>query len=172
MTAEGLLQTLVGVLVVVYAFVAFGAYLRKRGPRLILPDAEEPGASVGARHAVAAASAGSVHTSHVHSERTPAAQALTGASTVLRNWFAGKTCAICEKPIASVHRRDQHPGLMTSTNEVISWEEVVHDEHLTERLASHKPVCSNCVMSETFRRQYPELVLDRPEHRRNEPSTH
>jgi hypothetical protein len=41
------------------------------------------------------------------------------------------------------------------------WEEVPA-ETLPDVLASHRPVCFDCYVSETFRRDHPELVLDNP----------
>lgn len=169
MTPEVLLLTLVGVLVVVYACVAFAAYLRVRGPRLVLPEAEQPWVYGEAGHAVVADRAegsGGLRDDLAHAGRTAAA-ANTDGGAILRRWFAGKACTICEKTIPPIHRIEQHPGLMTSDHDVITWEQIVHDEQLTASLESHLPVCANCLMAETFRRQFPELVLDRPEHGRN-----
>jgi hypothetical protein len=166
MTAETFLLTLVGVLVVVYAFVALGTYLRNSGPQLIVPDSAEPWAPD--------AIAGRGDTPHpqgddrAHATASgPAAPAGTRAGDLLRAWFAGKTCAICERPIPPIHRIEQHPGLMnpaSSSHEVIAWEQFARDEHLPDMLETHAPVCSNCVMAETFRRQYPDLVVERPGH--------
>ena len=36
-------------------------------------------------------------------------------------------------------------------------------EKLQEVLATHWPVCWNCHVAETFRREHPELVAHRPE---------
>jgi hypothetical protein len=33
---------------------------------------------------------------------------------------------------------------------------------ILDTLATHAPVCWNCHVTETFRREHPELVIDRP----------
>lgn len=164
MTAETFLLTLVGVLVVVYAFVALATYLRTSGPQLIVPDSPQPWAS--------GEMAGRGEALHSHEDATapgPAAPAGTRAGDLLRAWFAGKNCAICERPIPPIHRIEQHPGLMNPESpapeqNLISWEQFARDERLPDILETHVAVCSNCVMAETFRRQYPDLVVERPGH--------
>jgi hypothetical protein len=174
MTAETFLLTLVGVLVVVYAFVALAAYLRKRGPQLIVPEREEApavAASPAAPDQPVATARGENARTHTAGGAAPVAPAGTRTGDLLRTWFAGKSCAICERPIPPIHRIEQHPGLMNPANpsrDLISWEEFARDQRLPEMLGSHLPVCSNCVMAESFRRKYPDLVVDRPEHGRHQ----
>ena len=107
----------------------------------------------------------------------PGATAPAGTRTgdLLRSWFAGKSCTICERPIPPIHRIEQHPGLMnpeSPSRDLVTWEQFARDERLPQMLESHLPVCANCVMAETFRRQYPDLVVDRSERGRHQPSVH
>ena len=169
MSAESFIVTLVGVLVVVYAFVALAAYLRKRGTPLIVPETEPGEGPVETllrnNHARTTAASAPVAT----------APAGTRTGDLLRAWFANKSCTICERPIPPIQRIEQHPGLMnpeSPSHDVVTWEQFARDERLPELLETHLPVCANCVMAETFRRQYPDLVIDRGEHGRHSPSVH
>ena len=170
MSAESFILTLVGVLVVVYAFVALAAYLRKRGTQLIVPETQPGEGPVESllrnNHTRAQAPAPAPSTV------APAAPAGTRTGDLLRSWFAGKSCTICERPIPPIQRIEQHPGLMSPSRDLVSWEQFARDERLPQMLESHLPVCANCVMAETFRRQYPDLVVDRSEHGRHQPSVH
>ena len=79
----------------------------------------------------------------------------------LRQFFGGKQCASCSRPIAPVHAGELRPGLLnTSTHEAIAWDEIPAAD-LSTTLGSHVAICSSCLISETFRRQHPELVVDR-----------
>jgi len=46
----------------------------------------------------------------------------------------------------------------------VQWNEVTPDK-LPELFATHLPVCCNCHIAETFRREYPERVVVRPGNR-------
>ena len=79
----------------------------------------------------------------------------------LKHFFGGKQCAACSRPIPPVHAGEPHPGLLnTDTYEAIAWEDIPA-ANLSATLESHVTICSSCVTVETFRRQYPELVVDR-----------
>jgi len=79
----------------------------------------------------------------------------------LKHFFEGKVCASCNRPIPPVHAGQLHPGLLnTRTNEAIAWNDIP-TSNLSGTLASHESICSNCLTIETFRREHPELVVDR-----------
>jgi hypothetical protein len=79
----------------------------------------------------------------------------------LKHFFEGKLCAACSRPVQPVHLGDRRPGLLnTTTNEEIAWDDIP-PAHLSTMLESHAPICSHCLIVETFRRQHPELVVDR-----------
>jgi hypothetical protein len=42
----------------------------------------------------------------------------------------------------------------------VQWSEIPA-EKLQEVMRTHQPVCWNCHIAETFRREHPELVVDR-----------
>jgi hypothetical protein len=88
----------------------------------------------------------------------------------LKQFFQGKQCAGCSRPIPPVHAWEQRPGLRNAnTHEAIAWEDIPAAD-LSTTLESHVPLCSNCVIVETFNRQYPDLVVDR--HRTIENPSH
>jgi hypothetical protein len=150
MTPETIVLTGIAVAAGVYGVAAFVGYLWKHSTQLILPGADDP----------APAPAGA--------EQPPVATSGGGqAELLLRRWFAGKSCAICGRAIPPIHRVEVHPGLMntrSATRDLIPWEDIVRNEQLPATLESHAPVCSNCIMAETFRRKFPDFVIDRPEH--------
>lgn len=87
-------------------------------------------------------------------------------STIINQWYAGQKCVFCEKPFTEIHWHDHPPALMNQKRETMQWNEIP-GEKLPEVLATHQPVCWNCHIAETFRKERPELVVDRrPEPRR------
>lgn len=79
----------------------------------------------------------------------------------LKQFFGGKQCASCSRPIPPVHAGQLRPGLLNAnTHEAIAWE-AIPAANLSTTLESHVSICSNCLIIETFRREHPELVVDR-----------
>jgi hypothetical protein len=62
---------------------------------------------------------------------------------LLANWYAGKTCTLCGKPIGPISRHGPNPALMDASGTTIGWE-TIPPEKLPEVLATHLPVCWNC----------------------------
>ena len=84
-------------------------------------------------------------------------------STIVNQWYAGKSCIYCKKPFGEIHWHDHPPALVDEERKTVQWNEVPV-ENLQKVMATHWPVCWNCHVAETFRRQHPELVVDRPAH--------
>jgi hypothetical protein len=80
--------------------------------------------------------------------------------SMLTEWYAGKSCAFCGKTFDVIHWTDHKPALMTPDRRIIEWAEVP-PEKVPYALATHRPVCWNCSIAETFRMEHPELVTDR-----------
>lgn len=76
-------------------------------------------------------------------------------------WYEGKYCAFCHKAIQQMDGVGHQPALMDTNRRTVQWHEVP-PEQLPEVLASFQPVCWNCHVTETFRREHPELVVERP----------
>ena len=89
--------------------------------------------------------------------------------TMLTQWYQGKACVFCGKAFQQIdsydHRAvfwyDQKPALISPEGKLVEWLETPV-ETLPQALATHQPVCWNCLIAESFRRTHPELVVDRP----------
>ena len=79
---------------------------------------------------------------------------------IVGQWYEGKKCALCHKPIGPLHHLDHAPALRSPDGATMEWTNI-HPEQLPAVFATHKPVCWNCHVTETFRRLHPELVVER-----------
>ena len=81
---------------------------------------------------------------------------------IVAAWYQGKECAYCHKAVDSAAEWTGHmPALLTPDCTTVSWGDVPA-EKLPEIFETHKPVCWSCHVAESFRREHPELVTDRP----------
>ncbi len=164
--------------VLIYALrPAVAAYRRYRGARLITcPETRAPAAvEVSARHAAAAAALGTPGLRLTSCSRWPERQgcgqeclkqveAAPGdclVRIIVATWYAGKSCALCNRPVGEVHRPGHRPGLLSPHGRTVDWAEVP-PERLPDMLTTHRPVCGSCHDAAAFRRQFPELVVVRP----------
>lgn len=85
---------------------------------------------------------------------------------ILTDWYQGRTCVYCGKEFQEINWHDHKPALRDAQGNLVEWT-YVPAERLTEILQTHQPVCWNCFIAENFRRQHPELVVDRPWKRRH-----
>ena len=81
--------------------------------------------------------------------------------TILAQWYAGKRCVLCRRNFGEIHWHDYKPALLGADGITREWTEIP-PESLPEVLATHRPACWNCHIAETFRRQRPDLFIDRP----------
>ena len=81
--------------------------------------------------------------------------------TILARWYAGKQCVFCRRDFGEIQWHDHKPALMGADEITREWTENP-PETVPEVLASHRPVCWNCHVAETFRRVHAELVVERP----------
>jgi hypothetical protein len=100
-------------------------------------------------------------------DRAPAAQSPAvvahdpTATDLLKRFFDNKSCAICKRVIPPVQRTGPKPGLLNpDTHETHAWDHIPN-ENLPSVLDTHLPLCSACVLAESFRHDHPELVVDR-----------
>ena len=89
-----------------------------------------------------------------------------GSGCLVRNvvaeWYKEKTCVYCHKPLDNVVEWTGHaPALLAPDANTVSWDDIPA-EKLREVFETHQPVCWSCHIAESFRRQHPELVTDRP----------
>jgi hypothetical protein len=81
--------------------------------------------------------------------------------TALTKWYKGKHCSICGKTFSKSSWLDHKVSSMVPGNPSLGWSEIPR-ENISKTLAMHMPVCGNCLITETLRRCYPELVVDQP----------
>jgi hypothetical protein len=86
----------------------------------------------------------------------------TRARTIAAHFFDGVRCAICRQRIASIHTATLQPGLLDPvTREVAAWNELPAAQ-LSAAFQARLPICPNCTLVESFRRRFPDLVVERP----------
>ncbi len=162
----------------IYCGVRFGrAYFRLKGTRVVTCPADQSTAAVevNTRKAATAAVFGSpsfslTACSHWPERHQCGRQCLSQIDaapldclvrTHLAKWYEGRTCALCLRPFGPLDWTERHPALLAPNNRTLSWTDV-DASRLDEILRTHRPVCFDCHVAETFRRTHPELVLDNP----------
>jgi len=81
--------------------------------------------------------------------------------SIAQQWYRGRACAYCRQPIEKIHWHDHRPALLSPEKKIVQWNEIPA-EKLPEVFETHLPVCWSCHIAETFRREYPERIVDRP----------
>ncbi len=79
---------------------------------------------------------------------------------ILSGWYAGKNCAVCGKPIGEIHWADHRPALLNTEGRTVEWTRVPADT-IPAVLESHRPVCWNCHIVQTFCHEHPDMVVNR-----------
>lgn len=82
-------------------------------------------------------------------------------SGVLMRWYHGKSCAYCGKPFEELHWSDHRPALQSPEGSLVRWNDVPV-ENVSMVMETHLPVCWNCYITQSFRRDHPDLVVYRP----------
>ena len=80
--------------------------------------------------------------------------------SVLMKWYKGKRCVFCRRTFDEITLTDHKPALLCLEGIPVEWQQVTMS-NLAEVLATHTPVCWNCHIAQTFRREHPDLVVDR-----------
>jgi len=86
------------------------------------------------------------------------------ARNIARDWYQGADCALCGQPVR-MSRSEKQPGLLTPDRRAIEWRSV-RPVDLPGVLATHKPVCWNCLVAQASREQFPGRPATRPGVRR------
>lgn len=82
--------------------------------------------------------------------------------TIVSRWYAGKKCAYCGKPIGAIDwLGGQQAALLDPAEITIQWNQVPA-ERLPDVFAAYKPVCWDCHVVQTFRREHPGVGVERP----------
>ena len=82
---------------------------------------------------------------------------------IVNDWYADKVCAYCGKPFGHINWHDHRPALLNQERRTVQWT-AVPPEKLPEIFRTHQPVCWDCHIAESFRREHPEMVTDRSPH--------
>jgi hypothetical protein len=158
---------------------AFRTYLMLRGKRLVsCPETHQPAAvRVAAGKAALEAAFGDEQLRLSECSRWPEREGCPQeclaqieeapkaclVRTIASQWYQGQKCAYCHKRFGEIHWHDHAPALVNEEGKTLQWDEI-SAEKLQEALKTHRPVCWNCHIAETFRREHPELVVNRPAH--------
>jgi hypothetical protein len=83
-----------------------------------------------------------------------------GTTELLKRYFDGKACAICKRSIPPVQRTGPKPGLLDPvSHETRSWDQIPTGN--LSSLETQLPLCSGCLVAESFRQRFPDRVTDR-----------
>ncbi|MFQ5722846.1 MAG: hypothetical protein ACE5G6_00025 [Terriglobia bacterium] len=161
----------------VKASAAVQAYWKYRGTRVITcPENRKPaGVEVDARHAAWGAAVATPRLRLKDCSRWPqrqdcgreclrqieAAPEACLVRNILTQWYQGKSCAFCGRPFTEIHWHDHKPALLAPAGEILDWSRL-QPEEIPATLATHQPVCWNCDIAESLRREHPDLVVNRP----------
>lgn len=83
--------------------------------------------------------------------------------SVLEKWYGTKTCAFCNRPFEPIKMIDHKPALLNPEGVTVAWNRISL-AGVNETMASCLPVCWNCHVAQTFRREHNDLVVARPVH--------
>jgi hypothetical protein len=89
-------------------------------------------------------------------------------STLVTSWYEGKSCVLCARPIGAITWHDRPPALLSPDRAAFEWSEIAA-ESLPRVFETCQPLCWNCYLAESFRREFPKLPVER--HRPAPPPT-
>jgi hypothetical protein len=82
-------------------------------------------------------------------------------SGVLMRWYRDKKCVFCKKTFPELQWMDHRPALLSPEGTLLSWRKV-DPAQIQNVLDTYAPVCWDCYIAQTFRREHPDLVVFRP----------
>lgn len=80
---------------------------------------------------------------------------------VVTKWYDGKTCSVCRRPLGTIDWLERKPGFVDEAGRARPWLDLAPEE-LPRALTEDQPICFDCYVAATFRREHPDLVLDNP----------
>jgi hypothetical protein len=80
---------------------------------------------------------------------------------IVTQWYAERPCVFCGRPIREIDWLEHRPALLSPDRRTVEWSQVPA-EKLPDVFQTHAPVCWNCHVAESFRREHPDRVVDRP----------
>ncbi len=87
----------------------------------------------------------------------------TLVQAIAADWYLGKRCVYCQSAIEDIVWHERPPALRAPDGKTRQWTAVAPHE-LHEVLATYLPVCYRCHVTESFRRDHIEWVIERPPH--------
>ena len=82
-------------------------------------------------------------------------------SSLVRRWYEGKSCTLCDKEFREIAWLTHRPGVVDAAGRTYDWSEIPV-EKVPETMVTHLPVCWDCHILETVRRLHPDLIVERP----------
>jgi hypothetical protein len=86
--------------------------------------------------------------------------------SLVQQWYEGTSCVLCDRPLGEFRWYEHHPAALSPEGMTLAWNTVAL-ERLPEVMATHRPVCWNCHIIETFRREHGNPAAHRPTHIRS-----
>ena len=80
---------------------------------------------------------------------------------VLTRWYVGRRCAYCRAPFRHVDWNALEPALLAPDGALREWSDLA-PEAVPLALATHWPVCWNCLVAQRLRRERPDLFAYGP----------
>jgi hypothetical protein len=177
MTTQLFVLLLIGIVLAVYLGIALTTWIRMRGARVVIcPETHEPvTVTLDQGHAAVTAVWEAADLRLATCTRWPlpvdcdqacVSQIVqpgneTRPAAIAAHLFEAQRCAICGLPIEPVDTAALPPGLVDPiTHDVCAWDEVP-PERLREEFKARRPLCANCTLAESFRRRFPDRVVDR-----------
>jgi hypothetical protein len=81
--------------------------------------------------------------------------------TIVSSWYGDKACHYCEEPIGAIVWHERPPAVRFPDGSTREWKDI-RTEELPTVFANASAVCWRCNLTETFRREHGELVIERP----------
>ncbi len=179
MTAQTLVILAIAFVALTFVGWMLRAYTKQRGARVITcPETLTPeGVKVDAGHAAMTGLMGHPELRLRECTRWPARagcgqECLTQirqtphgclVRNIVADWYRDKTCALCQRPVGDREWMEQEPALTDPRDQrrrTLPLKDIPA-EKLWTVLETHVPVCWNCHVTETFRREHSDLVIDR-----------
>lgn len=80
--------------------------------------------------------------------------------TIVRSWYAGKSCHFCGKEIGEIVWHERPPAVLRPDGTTAEWKDI-SPEQLPETFRNCEPVCWACHVVEDFRHDHPTEVVQR-----------
>jgi hypothetical protein len=81
--------------------------------------------------------------------------------TMLEDFYEGRSCVLCSKPLSGPRWDEHKPALLRAYDRRTFECRELPPEALPVVLDAYLPICWDCHVAESFRREHPELVTDR-----------